>query len=254
MKKILFVFLILYVYKIQSQNFIAKGKVDYDMYSNTDGLKNYNAILYFNENYSKFVFNVKGLAQNVIETTKDDASQHLEVVIRDTTETAIIHSVKEKKLYILNQKVNVWEESGSQEWILEEEVKEIGSLLCSKATCKFRGRNYTAWYAPAIPLPYGPWKFNGLPGLIIELYDHNKDVYFSMLQLKIPFNQEIEGLKGNENFITRKELKIIDEENNKKFIKRMNEKAQRMQASSGKDETIKISISPSIEKKGIELD
>lgn len=40
-----------------------------------------------------------------------------------------------------------------------------------KATLSFRGRNWTAWYATDIPLPYGPWKFQGLPGLIMEMED-----------------------------------------------------------------------------------
>lgn len=42
---------------------------------------------------------------------------------------------------------------------------------CSKATTEFAGRRYTAWFTPEIPLPFGPYKFGGLPGLILKIED-----------------------------------------------------------------------------------
>lgn len=40
---------------------------------------------------------------------------------------------------------------------------------CFKATCTWRGRQYTVRYAPDLPMQYGPWKFGGLPGLILAV-------------------------------------------------------------------------------------
>jgi len=58
------------------------------------------------------------------------------------------------------------------EWnISEQEQKEIGGFVCKKATTTFRGVDYIAWFTEEIPLPYGPWKFRGLNGLILEIYD-----------------------------------------------------------------------------------
>ena len=68
-------------------------------------------------------------------------------------------------------------------WELSEETKMIDSLLCHKAETFFRGRRYTAWYCPAIELPYGPWKLGGLPGLIVEAYENKKDIYFLLKRL-----------------------------------------------------------------------
>lgn len=45
---------------------------------------------------------------------------------------------------------------------------------CSKATTEFAGRKYTAWFATEIPLPFGPYKFGGLPGLILRIEDSEK--------------------------------------------------------------------------------
>lgn len=57
------------------------------------------------------------------------------------------------------------------EWITTEEHKMIGGIPCLKAVTKFKGRGYTAWYAPTITINDGPWKLGGLPGLILEAFD-----------------------------------------------------------------------------------
>ena len=59
-------------------------------------------------------------------------------------------------------------------WELIDETKMIDSVSVSKAVCEFRGRKYIAWYSLDYPLKYGPWKLQGLPGLIFEVYDETK--------------------------------------------------------------------------------
>ncbi len=54
----------------------------------------------------------------------------------------------------------------------------FGGLHCQKATTHFKGRDYTAWFCPDLPLHVGPWKLNGLPGVIVQAYDAKKDVQF----------------------------------------------------------------------------
>ena len=71
-------------------------------------------------------------------------------------------------------------------WKLEKETKKIGKFIANKATGLFRGRIYTAWYTLEIPLPYGPWKLQGLPGLIIEAYDKDKEMYLYFKSLEYP--------------------------------------------------------------------
>lgn len=63
-------------------------------------------------------------------------------------------------------------------WKLLPETRRIDDLDCQKAVTVFRGRSYTAWYAPSIPIGNGPWKLGGLPGLIVEAYEDNMDMHF----------------------------------------------------------------------------
>jgi GLPGLI family protein len=57
------------------------------------------------------------------------------------------------------------------EWRLESEEKKVEGIPCKRATVRFKGRDYVAWYAPSIPISNGPWKLGGLPGLILEAGD-----------------------------------------------------------------------------------
>lgn len=68
-------------------------------------------------------------------------------------------------------------------WRLLPERRDISGLECHRAETRFRGRHYVAWYAPAIPLPHGPWKLGGLPGLIVEAYDEDRHLVFRLLSV-----------------------------------------------------------------------
>ena len=57
------------------------------------------------------------------------------------------------------------------EWKITSDTMTCLNYLCQKATADFRGRRYEAWFAPDIPVNDGPWKFSGLPGLILYAKD-----------------------------------------------------------------------------------
>lgn len=69
-------------------------------------------------------------------------------------------------------------------WKIGAETKTIESYICKKATGKYKGRHYIAWFTEAIPIPDGPYVFKGLPGLILEVYDPGNNVHFTMLSFK----------------------------------------------------------------------
>jgi len=63
-------------------------------------------------------------------------------------------------------------------WQIHSDTATFGGLHCQKATAHFKGRDYTAWFCPDLPMHMGPWKLNGLPGVIVEAYDTKKEVIF----------------------------------------------------------------------------
>jgi len=63
-------------------------------------------------------------------------------------------------------------------WKISGDTATLGGLHCQKATCHFKGRDYTAWFCPDLPVQIGPWKLNGLPGVIVDAYDTKNEVVF----------------------------------------------------------------------------
>lgn len=66
------------------------------------------------------------------------------------------------------------EEWPQMKWTLADETQTILGHKCQKATCRFRGRDFVAWFAADVPIKGGPWKFGGLPGCILKIYDKDK--------------------------------------------------------------------------------
>jgi GLPGLI family protein len=62
--------------------------------------------------------------------------------------------------------------------ILSDKTDYIAGYACKKAAVAYRGRNYTVWYAPGIPVSDGPWKLYGLPGLILKAVDDTNEISF----------------------------------------------------------------------------
>ena len=69
------------------------------------------------------------------------------------------------------------------DWALSDSTKEICGYLCHQATATFRGRNWIAWYCD-IPKSVGPWKLNGLPGLILAAETEDKEHTFSAISVR----------------------------------------------------------------------
>lgn len=69
------------------------------------------------------------------------------------------------------------------DWDLQDSTKEVCGYLCHLATCSFRGRQWIAWYSD-IPKGVGPWKLNGLPGLILEAQTVDKEHKFMAITVR----------------------------------------------------------------------
>ena len=72
------------------------------------------------------------------------------------------------------------------DWAIESETADILGYTCLKAKTRFRGREWTAWYAPELPVNAGPWKFNGLPGAILKLSDSDQRFDYEAIGIAKP--------------------------------------------------------------------
>lgn len=88
-----------------------------------------------------------------------------------------------------NSNCQYTEEIPVMNWEIEEDTTIIAGYHCQKANCTFRGREYTAWFSMEIPISNGPWKFGGLPGLILRVYDKDKLFVFECIGVEYHKNK-----------------------------------------------------------------
>ncbi|AYO58735.1 GLPGLI family protein [Chryseobacterium sp. 6424] len=86
--------------------------------------------------------------------------------------------------------VNIgYNDDAKMDWKISAEKAKIGSYNAQKATTEFGGRKWIAWFSSEIPLQDGPYKFHGLPGLIVKIEDEGSNYIW-----------ELKGNKKVENF------------------------------------------------------
>ncbi|WP_407483258.1 GLPGLI family protein [Elizabethkingia meningoseptica] len=70
----------------------------------------------------------------------------------------------EQQLFSYNEKINL-------SWVIHPDKRKIGIYNTQKASVVFGGRKWDAWFSTEIPFNDGPYKFYGLPGLIVQIGD-----------------------------------------------------------------------------------
>lgn len=78
------------------------------------------------------------------------------------------------------------EELNPFNWQLQAEKDSIHGYHVQIALCSFGGRDWEAWFTPEIPLNDGPYKFNGLPGLILKIQDTRHHYVFDFISINKP--------------------------------------------------------------------
>ncbi|MGV4414173.1 GLPGLI family protein [Chryseobacterium sp. T1] len=69
-------------------------------------------------------------------------------------------------------------------WSITSDKQKIGKWNTQKATLDFAGRQWTAWFTTEIPLQDGPYKFSGLPGLIVKIEDKSQSHILELRGIK----------------------------------------------------------------------
>ena len=194
------VYLLLFL-SISSLNAQERIKVSYSEYFNIMIPVKQSGELYINleENKTVWVEKVSGAIWNYdnsfdtgdIEELNTRDSKPLSSGLRRTIpDDYIITDYNNKEIEIIQdlgtRVFSVPDNFIEKKWELHKESKMVNDIECFKATTTFRGNTWEVWYAPSLPYPYGPWKLNGLPGLILEAT--STDGYHTYIAEKIKNN------------------------------------------------------------------
>lgn len=71
------------------------------------------------------------------------------------------------------------------QWNICDSICNILNYDCIMATTKFRGRHWTVFFTPEIPIQEGPWKLCGLPGIILKAHDSKGQYEYEAIELII---------------------------------------------------------------------
>lgn len=102
------------------------------------------------------------------------------------------------------------------EWKIKEENKNISNYNCTQAITNYRGRNYIAWFTTDLPSGLGPWKFNNLPGAILQVYDETNSFSWSASKINFTTNSDILNIDKSLRKLTLKQFVNENEEYKKK--------------------------------------
>lgn len=151
----------------------------------------------------------------------DEATGIINILPFKSIKPTTIYKIKKNSQIYFNQYItddeNQWFITDSipeQNWkLVSGETKTIQGYVCNKAKLKFRGSEFTAYYTLEIPTTFGPWKFSGTPGLILEItLDDNPVFYWRANKIIYPYKQKIDFNFDKELYKTSYENFIINED------------------------------------------
>ena len=170
-----------------------KVSYDYNHHDPTGKAVNSKMILLADRNQSKF-FSIVNEQVDSMMTTAEGRMAYSQMVQAAMAKGDVANlPIKKEPMYVLKSRkdslTSVYDLVGAdywfyeeplvaQQWEISDSTKTILGYECVKATCDYRGRHWTAWFTPEIPIQDGPWKLYGLPGLILIAEDSSGQYSF----------------------------------------------------------------------------
>lgn len=182
-----------------------KYKATYDLTwqidsTNSESIQNETMVLFIGDKISRFSSEGQYIADSIKEAYKDrERTQQSFNEMRSKMPMSALNfyvfkrqnsaqvSFTEK---IVKDNYRYIQDIDDLNWEILPETKEVAGFVAQKAKASFSGRDYTAWFTTEIPISEGPYKFRGLPGLILEISDNNDYYTFKLNGFK-ELNDEI---------------------------------------------------------------
>ncbi|PNW30228.1 GLPGLI family protein [Formosa algae] len=175
---------------VLAQNKTMLGTVVYSLKLNIDYPAQNTGTLYFSDTKSCYV------AGEYTSNHSPEAKVINYDLDKDDDQTKYYVNTKDKTLYtqesVDSEIYLIFEKLPKISWDISfKDQDTILGQLCNKAVGEFRGRRYIAWFAMDIPVRYGPWKLQGLPGLILKVKDTASKVDFLAISLNVENTAEL---------------------------------------------------------------
>ncbi|MDX1427793.1 MAG: GLPGLI family protein [Salegentibacter mishustinae] len=216
-----------------------KYKATYDLTwqidsTNSESIQNETMVLFIGDKISRFSSEGQYIADSIKEAYKDrERTQQSFNEMRSKMPMSALNfyvfkrqnsaqvSFTEK---IVRDNYRYIQDIDDLNWEILPETKEVAGFVAQRAKASFSGRDYTAWFTTEVPISEGPYKFRGLPGLILEISDNNDYYTFKLNGFK-ELNDEISIEFEPEDYLDvskEKFLQIKQEYAENPFIKMEN--------------------------------
>ncbi|WP_294304301.1 GLPGLI family protein [uncultured Chryseobacterium sp.] len=181
----LFLFQIFFSQQILKTDFAVSYNVEYPIFKK----KNTEQFLLFintKENISYY----RSANQYVLDSlSKRGKISNDDIISSMSYDTALGEEVVRKNnIFTVYEKVVgvklKYSEPVNLKWTIYKDKKIYAGYKTRKAITIAYGRKWIAWYTEDLPLNFGPYKFCGLPGIIVNMYDEKGEYYFTLTQFK----------------------------------------------------------------------
>lgn len=157
----------------------------------------------------------KGVRDSIVMADDIDRNRGIDMKVQSKTKHNIYSTIFQTNQNFITRDTYInslgrekdysyYRENMGLNWQLQEQIDSINGIPVQKATCRLGNHGWTAWFAPGINLPYGPYKFSGLPGLILKMEDDSGYFSFEMVAINNKINRSIHF--PNEEYLVKKQI------------------------------------------------
>lgn len=196
------------------------GSVEYDFFPNydkLDGFPSFPSQLIFEEMHSVYIIKSTEVKETYIDNVKDNGEVNKVIIEPGKTNSFLLKNNEDNTILdeesVFSKRFLV-KDAPVFEWKLMSDTiqKKLLGFNCNKAEIDFRGRFYEVWYTPEIPISEGPWKFKGLPGLILEVKSKDGEISYVATAIKIPFDYDKDFYQSYYSRLTQKYKEMYSRE------------------------------------------
>jgi GLPGLI family protein len=159
--------------------------------------QNYNIEYNYEDNNTKCKSNLYIISnKESLYRINDKREEGVKVNEKDEMEVEIVYNDKISKIFYSTQKESVtriplykseflYSDLNSKiKYKLTGKNKEIKKYQCQEAKFELNGRKYTVWFTSDVAINFGPYKINGLPGLVVELFEETNKIKITLSSFK----------------------------------------------------------------------